>query len=385
MILMEARVMKRANRVFAVGLLVTGLVAEAFCGIGYSVDQAGLFWVLGPDGNDIIFRMTLNIGLEETNVLDVNDITVTQDLQRVNPPDFADLEKEWTVSFVDGQNNLIGIDAVQRMYSWTDADYMMTRYQIVNDTGTPIQNAYISFEIVPTLDGPGEYGGETTNYVPEHEIGYMHESGKYFGLKLANMPIYSYRSPGYADFEAAESQEVFRYQEMANGSNSDFPLTDDYGFLVFLNTGQHSWIAGDSIEVYLALGYGNSDSSMTVAVLEAKELYDAWLLSTPFEMIDSAPLALHLGVNYPNPVVTLTTIPFIIDEAGFVSLDIMNVLGERVAAVHESRLSSGSYQMVWAGESEAGIPVQSGVYYCRLRLNGTSGRWEQTKPIVVAR
>jgi hypothetical protein len=295
------------------------------------------------------------------------------------------VEKEWTVSYVDGQNNLIGVDGVQRMYTWADADYMMTRYRIRNETGNPIQNAFVSFEIVPTLDGVGEYGGETTDYVPEHEIGYMHESGKFFGLKLANMPIYSYRSPGYADFEDAPNQETFRYQEMANASNSDFPLTDDYGFLVFLNAGPHSWGSGDSVEVYVAMGYGINDSTMTAATLEVQALYDAWLLSSPFEIIESVPLAVDLGANYPNPLVTATTIPFTLREGGFVSLDVTNVIGQRIAAVYESYLSPGTYHMLWRAQNNREENVPSGVYYYTLRLKASASQWEQSRILVVSR
>jgi hypothetical protein len=365
-------------------LLASGLVSVTLCGIDYSVDDSGIFWVLGPDGNDIIFRMTLNIGLEETDVLDVNELEVTQELERVEPPDFADVEKEWTVSYVDGQNNLIGVDGRQRIYTWIGADYMMTRYRIMNETGAPILNAYVSFEIVPTLDGPGQYGGETTDYVPEHEIGYMHESGRFFGLKLANMPIYSYRSPGYADFEDAENPETFRYQEMSNASNSDFPLTDDYGFLVFLNTGVQSWGLGDSVEVYAAMGYGVNDSTMTAAILEVKALYDAWLLSSPYEIVYNVPQGIHLGVNRPNPLVTSTLIPFTLTEAGSVSFRVTNVWGQTIATICEQSLSAGTYQMIWSGETDSGERVPSGVYYCTLRLNGTSGQWKQSRPLVVA-
>jgi hypothetical protein len=40
--------------------------------------------------------------------------------------------------------------------------------------------------------------------------------------------------------------------------------------------------------------------------------------------------------------------------------------GRRVAGVYEGRTTPGDHTVAWAGMSDAGKPVESGVYFARL-------------------
>ncbi len=79
-------------------------------------------------------------------------------------------------------------------------------------------------------------------------------------------------------------------------------------------------------------------------------------------------------VSYPNPANPSTTISFRAKESGSFRMDIYNTLGARVATLaHASPVQAGEQKTVaWNGRSENGRSVASGMYFCRLTLNGFS-------------
>ncbi|NIO29553.1 MAG: T9SS type A sorting domain-containing protein [Candidatus Latescibacteria bacterium] len=75
-----------------------------------------------------------------------------------------------------------------------------------------------------------------------------------------------------------------------------------------------------------------------------------------------------LTQNYPNPFNPTTTIKYTIKERSRVTLKIYNVAGQLVRIlvneVQSPRIEG--YTATWDGRSDAGDPVSSGVYFCRL-------------------
>lgn len=68
-----------------------------------------------------------------------------------------------------------------------------------------------------------------------------------------------------------------------------------------------------------------------------------------------------LSQNYPNPFNPSTSINFGLPKAGHVSLEVFNMLGQRVTIVIDDRLEAGHHAYVWDGKD-----VASGVYFYRL-------------------
>jgi hypothetical protein len=85
----------------------------------------------------------------------------------------------------------------------------------------------------------------------------------------------------------------------------------------------------------------------------------------------SLPGGLMLQANYPNPFNPATTIRFVLPDAMDVTLDVFNLLGQRVASLVESRfLSAGTHEVVFEAEN-----LPSGLYLYRLRSRaGTETR-----------
>ena len=105
----------------------------------------------------------------------------------------------------------------------------------------------------------------------------------------------------------------------------------------------------------------------------------SFVLTTPtsVETKDPVPPEHHrLAQNYPNPFRTTTTIEYALAHTGFVSLNVYNLLGEKVASLVAERQDAGLYRVAW---DATGMP--SGIYSYRL-LAGTQS---QTKRLVLIR
>jgi uncharacterized repeat protein (TIGR01451 family) len=81
-----------------------------------------------------------------------------------------------------------------------------------------------------------------------------------------------------------------------------------------------------------------------------------------------------LAQNYPNPFNPATRIAFDLPTAAEVRLEVYNMIGQRVAVLHEGRLPAGRHTAQW----EAG-DFASGVYLYRL----IAGRFVQTRKMVL--
>lgn len=77
------------------------------------------------------------------------------------------------------------------------------------------------------------------------------------------------------------------------------------------------------------------------------------------------PGAFALDQNFPNPFNPATTLRFTVNEPGFVSLKVYDILGCEVADLVHQAMQQGVHQVVFNGENLA-----SGIYYYRITLNG---------------
>lgn len=90
---------------------------------------------------------------------------------------------------------------------------------------------------------------------------------------------------------------------------------------------------------------------------------------TAVRELANAPLpeSYSLSQNYPNPFNPTTTIEFKVAAASRVSVDIINMLGQRVRTLVDEDLAAGNYATEWDGVDYAGRKVASGVYLYRLQ------------------
>ena len=86
------------------------------------------------------------------------------------------------------------------------------------------------------------------------------------------------------------------------------------------------------------------------------------------------PVRFELAQNYPNPFNAVTTIEFSIPCRSLVSVDVHNVLGQKILTLVNQTVSPGSYSAVWDAN-----PFASGVYFLRL----VAGEYQQTRKMIL--
>ncbi len=94
---------------------------------------------------------------------------------------------------------------------------------------------------------------------------------------------------------------------------------------------------------------------------------------------DVLPGSFALEQNFPNPFNPSTFISYSLRKPGYVRLEVLNLLGQRVTVLVEGLQPAGVHQVVWNGKDSAGRDCASGVYFYRVTSNDVS----QTKKMLL--
>jgi hypothetical protein len=86
--------------------------------------------------------------------------------------------------------------------------------------------------------------------------------------------------------------------------------------------------------------------------------------------IETRPEVYALDNNYPNPFNPETTIKYQLPEAGEVTLEIYNMLGQVVNTLVSDYQTAGRYVVQWDATNDHGQPLSSGVYFYRITAGG---------------
>lgn len=69
----------------------------------------------------------------------------------------------------------------------------------------------------------------------------------------------------------------------------------------------------------------------------------------------------------PNPFSQETSISFTLPRSTMIAIDVMDLIGRKVASLESDRFDAGNYTIRWDGRDNAGAYLPSGVYFCRLQ------------------
>ena len=95
----------------------------------------------------------------------------------------------------------------------------------------------------------------------------------------------------------------------------------------------------------------------------------------------AAPESFGLEQNYPNPFNPSTHIRFQLAMDARVTLEVFNLLGQKVRRLASSQYPAGAHTVVWDGLSDAGTPAASGIYFYRL----SAGEFVQSRRMLLLR
>ncbi len=79
----------------------------------------------------------------------------------------------------------------------------------------------------------------------------------------------------------------------------------------------------------------------------------------------------QLYQNYPNPFNPQTTISYALPKGAHITLNIYNILGQKVIELVNGNLSPGLHKITWKGRDRKGNRAASGIYVYELKVNGS--------------
>ncbi|NOZ62593.1 MAG: T9SS type A sorting domain-containing protein [Calditrichaeota bacterium] len=95
----------------------------------------------------------------------------------------------------------------------------------------------------------------------------------------------------------------------------------------------------------------------------------------------SAPRDFRLTQNYPNPFNQETVLYFEVPHSEKATLDVYNMLGQKVKTLFEGALSPGYFSARWNGTDDFSRTLPSGIYYYKLQ----SGDFHATRRMILVR
>lgn len=97
---------------------------------------------------------------------------------------------------------------------------------------------------------------------------------------------------------------------------------------------------------------------------------DEVLVTSVQDRATSIPERFELFQNYPNPFNPETTVRFDVSQQAQVTLEIYNVLGQKIRTLLNKKMTPGEYEITWDGKNDSGMETSSGVYLLHLHAEG---------------
>jgi aminopeptidase N len=141
--------------------------------------------------------------------------------------------------------------------------------------------------------------------------------------------------------------------------------------------------AAGSFLIYLPFGFEGVAGPYENSAVEFLNKCMTWLSGTTDVRKEisqnNVPKEYSLEQNYPNPFNPTTAINYKLPEKTEVSLNIYNLLGQKIITLVQDVQPAGSFHITWDGRDDYGLQVAGGVYFYQLKTNNYS----ETKKMVL--
>jgi hypothetical protein len=118
---------------------------------------------------------------------------------------------------------------------------------------------------------------------------------------------------------------------------------------------------------YISSVSNNNDGTMPVDIwYQGGVIYGDSSFSIPLGLNETKPTGFSVSNNYPNPFTNETQFNISLEKASTVSVDVFNMIGEKVvAAVTPATMAAGVHQVTLGGHG-----MSAGIYFYRVTVNG---------------
>ena len=129
----------------------------------------------------------------------------------------------------------------------------------------------------------------------------------------------------------------------------------------------------------------NGNASWIVpTALGTFELIDPDVISNvKNDFIPSVPKQFALEQNFPNPFNPTTTIAYHLKDNARVSLDVINLLGQKIRTLVSTHQVMGEYHVAWDGKDMTGQTAPSGIYFYKLNAESASKSFTEVRKMTL--
>ncbi len=201
------------------------------------------------------------------------------------------------------------------------------------------------------------------------ESGDLIRAGGMGNLIVSGDKVFASSSRGLYALEKTDGHQIWKNSElnkisgMIGVGESIYFINDNQLLAVNQNTGVVLWELPIAPKRYGGLVY-QSGSLYIEGAHGLLVISD----STTYNPTGSSIPDFKLSQNYPNPFNRGTIIQYNLREAQNVELVIYNMLGQIVKNLTNESQPKGRHQIVWDGTDNNLLPVQSGIYFYRIKI-----------------
>jgi hypothetical protein len=286
-----------------------------------------------------------SLALEPFSGYFVKNLTKDTITIHINPEDITSstLGKGAAASFTEGEWR-IGIGAVSGKAADEDnfagvspnAQEEYDRYDLEEPPTTPTDYVMVRFHNTAWKGRPGSYA---------MDIRPANEEGLFWDFDVTTAK--------------AQSCVTLSFSHLGN-------LPAGFDYYVIDKRTERAIQAGPSLTYDFTMN--KSESQRHFRLIAGKQSFiEQNTQGIPLTALDHA-----LEQNYPNPFNPATQIRYTIGNSGHVSLNIYNVLGQRVRTLQNAFRSIGTYSVEWDGTNDRGIAASTGVYFYTITVTANN-------------
>lgn len=135
-------------------------------------------------------------------------------------------------------------------------------------------------------------------------------------------------------------------------------VTDENGDAKLFPMELGSWGNGQIINVKQQ----EEGTSLSRLVITNDSTYSPAIVGVEEEVNNIIPQKFEVNQNYPNPFNPSTTISYLLPEAGFVEVNVYNMIGQKVETLVNGNKTAGIYSVKWNAEN-----FSSGIYFYSVK------------------
>ena len=348
----------------------TGIAQASFNtgNVLFDMDDYGRIQVFTFSGQDTLWQIDRASILVAGNPYEVydyyNDLDIIDPLTPVGSPALSDFEAAGTFNNEYSglpPNIILG----ENLYGWNGEDCFLIKFDVTNNESSELPTI-VGFDIIQDIDNT--YENDVVYFNQDNNILYNYEN-TYVGFKILSEPTGA--AAVFPWYEGYRDNDSGYYNWLTGGIDTDTLVTDADGAVGILGSGSVQLQPQEMRTVYIAIAIGTDEASMLANMALAEDHYGR---ITAVDEPVSKSMTYKLAQNYPNPFNPSTTISFSLPEREVVTLDVYNLLGQKVTSLVNKEMEEGSYNINFDASN-----LSAGIYFYTLK----AGSFTSTKKMML--